>query len=305
MPNEMPGEMPGEIPDELLDELRMLNDLVGGSWLNPVNPPVPSSANTLVPLPGHTPTPSFDDTPVPAPDNTPVRSDDAVGSPESDTTELDMEFIQHITREPLEPLCTVYEWQQAHETIDFEIVCQPPDFVRAGKTLGRPIVVRSRSVDLVADASRPGSSLEAQAILLRKFGEHPDGSPRWYNVSLHTGYHAWPVIVPIKCRGERVRRRAGTSVYEDWVYFVFPEIKMLRLTREDEYHIDIEMIGSNISANYGRRSTRPFEVLPWRLPEWAVPECLELSKFFCSVSFSGRRCCLQRPLLDTNSLCSR
>lgn len=240
----------------------------------------------------------------PNPANTPTPSDGPVGSVESDgvsSVDNELSYIEELKREPV---CMTYEWERAHETIDFDIICQPPEYVRAGHTLGRPIVVRSRSDDLVQDARDPRVSLLAQAILLRKSGQYEDGSTRWVNVSLHRGYYARAIVMPVERRRERRRGRRRTRTFEDWVYFVLPDVQTLQLTRPDEYQIDIEIVGSDLS--YGRKTTRPFEVLPWRLPRWAVPESLELSKYFRSdFSLSVKGAVLPRPLLDTNSLYSR
>lgn len=172
-------------------------------------------------------------------------------------------------------VCPNFAWEPADETIDFTIACQPPDYVRAGAHFDRPLVVRSRSEDLLRDAKRRPTILRARAMLVREAGQRYPGDFRPWEpgpsgeIAYELGEQENPQVIPV--------RIGGRFQDEEWVFFVFPSLELSQGHKPGRYHIDIEVLhGSDVNL-YGKSATRSFEVLSLSLPECALPEPLGFS----------------------------
>lgn len=145
-------------------------------------------------------------------------------------------------------------WLRVHESIDMEIVCQPPDLAVPERPLHNPIIVRSCNSELVLDSQCMDKSVKAHAYFLKRMGDDETGSPEFHCVPDGTilGTITRPIHVCVWNR--------DTDQVDMWVYFAFDRI-LPRGNMLGEYLIDIEIEGNDLNAQYGRKTTRPIEFL--------------------------------------------
>lgn len=164
-------------------------------------------------------------------------------------------------------------YERFYDSIHLEVVCQPPHFVRVGELFTPPIVVRSCDDLLLEDARDPSKLLQANVVLLEKIGEDRDGNSKWVRHCLGVVFEDLAPSNIIRITSTRSIEQ-GRSESLDWVYFVFDK---LHVNLQGYYEVDIEVVGNNLSDNYGKVSTKPVEVEPRRVPD---PEPREISKSF-------------------------
>lgn len=177
------------------------------------------------------------------------------------------------------PTKRVYE--RLHDTTHFEIVCQPPHTVVAGKAFELPLIVRSCDELLVADVQedieKGNKNIMAKAVLLMKRGEDETGNSQW--ICVHSADMEAAYIRPEVITDTDIRV-GGELTSQPWVYYIFNHLfVMVDGEVEIEIEIDIEICGNDLSRDYGKRTTMPVQVLPVGVPD---PGPRELSESFSS-----------------------